>query len=284
MAMCGHDLLVGDHLAQRPEREPDDLAAIFRRVDELTGKDQAAYRMMPADQRLGTRHRFATDIHLGLILQEQLARSDRAGQFAHQRRAVERGMALRQIDRHDGRIGARLFQRRFGAFGQTDFIIIAKGRDGDAPDQLDKMTFAIEIDRTCKALRQPLDERAGVRRAFRFKSQFDQRSAGGDSAHARLQFTHPVGKIEDQRVRTRPSEMAPQRLKIGDFAQCEHAPAGAARTTGPARRGDCSVIDERAACKLSAVVHGDPPRPERRSAKSGGVETVRHAVGRNTEC
>src|SRR3546814_1859625 len=71
VSVARQPLLVLDHLSQRPQRERPDLARFLRHLDEVTGQDQPAGRVLPAHQRLGARDLLTAQMELGLILRSE---------------------------------------------------------------------------------------------------------------------------------------------------------------------------------------------------------------------
>ena len=86
------------------ERQRLDQARLLGERDELVGRDEAALRVLPAQQRLDRSHLAVGQDGLRLVVQRELALLDRAPQLAHERqpRRVVRAGAGRRRTRSRG--------------------------------------------------------------------------------------------------------------------------------------------------------------------------------------
>ena len=62
---------------QNPFVDPYDQAGFFRQMDEVNGRDQSAFGILPAHQCLGTDDMAGGYVYLRLVIDPQLVGSDR---------------------------------------------------------------------------------------------------------------------------------------------------------------------------------------------------------------
>ena len=226
--------LVLDHLTQRPQRQRADLARLFGDRNEVPGKDQPAHRMLPANQRLGRCDLLAADMHLGLVLKEHLALGHRPGQFAHQGKLVEGQIGARQIEHHHAIIDSRLFERRFGGFGEPDLVRFARWRSGDPEQHLELVTFSIEIDRAEECLAQAVDFGGRGLGRIALERDLDERATGGGDPDIGAEIGDAGGDVEHQLIGARTAQVPAKRSEIADLAQAEDPPVATVRPASAA--------------------------------------------------
>ena len=94
---------------ENPEGQRLDHSALLRRNNELHGRNDSVFRVLPADERLDSDHTAGSHIHQGLIVEEQLVLFNRLPQVRHQRQTA--GAVLIPFGSID-RIGASRLLRR----------------------------------------------------------------------------------------------------------------------------------------------------------------------------
>ncbi len=193
--------------------------------------------MLPAHQCLGAGDLLAADMHLGLILQEHLAIGDRAGKFTHQRQTIERQIGARQIEHHDLLLAARLIERRFGGLGEADIVAILARRHRHAELHLKLVRLAIEIERTGQCLAQPIDVGGAGFRGVSLEADFDQGAAGGEDSDVGKHLGDSRRDVENQRVGTRPAEVAAQSREIENLTLGQNPPIARLGTDGRSASG-----------------------------------------------
>src|SRR5690348_7553938 len=185
---------VGARLAQHPFAHRDDEAAILEDRNELSGRDDAAGGMLPAQQRLGAAWPLALQLEFRLVEEPELAALERAMQLAAQERACARTLVdLRGVEMEG--IAARLLgaiHRRVGGREQRLDIAAIGGEKRNADARGDEELVAADGDRAAELLEHFLRDDARVLRTRKIR-EHDRELVAGDArdrvarAHRRLQ-------------------------------------------------------------------------------------------------
>ena len=135
-------------LLQHPARQRTDETGFFGERDKVVGADEAAIRVHPAHQHLGTDHLAAGQHDLGLHVQPEFIVVDGTAQLAEQRQALLAALVDRRLVHH--RTVLALLgdvHRDFGA-AKNSFRVMAVLResgDTDAGTEVDGLL--VERDR-----------------------------------------------------------------------------------------------------------------------------------------
>ncbi|MNO98585.1 hypothetical protein D3C76_903330 [compost metagenome] len=118
---------------QHPEGERGDQAGVLRQLDELVRRQHAVLRMAPAHQGLGAADLVAGDLHLGLVVEQQLVAVDGAAQVAHQRQVLGAFLVQAALEYRKAGVGALgLLHGAAGAADQRFRCGAMAGVEGDA--------------------------------------------------------------------------------------------------------------------------------------------------------
>ena len=163
------------------------------------GRQDAAFGMPPADQRLGADHRVVGQPHLRLEIELEFVFREGAPQFE-----IEAAARLRLRAQHRqveaivaAAVGFRLVERKIGVGDQLVDIGAVVRRDRDAGAAADMQDMVVDLER----LGEPLEHRADQSR----RSRADRRSRAGSRRTRRRPGGRPSRGCRRLRVRRWPT-------------------------------------------------------------------------------
>ena len=155
----------GDLLQRAVEHEPGQRPgqpALLHQRQELARAEQAADRVLPAHERLDPVHRAGLEIRLRLVVDDQLARLERAVELADQREPLARVVVARgQVDLVAGAQPLGLVHRHVGALEQAERVGRVLREQGDADAGVDVQPDVGHLERALERGAQP--QRGGAR-------------------------------------------------------------------------------------------------------------------------
>ena len=152
--------------AQHPLPDLLDQAGFLGDRNEIGGRDHAAHRMPPAQQRLAAGDLVAAQVDQRLVMEFEAAFRQRGAQIALEL-AAEVGLGFhRRIEEAIGPAAGRLrgIHRKIGALEQAEQVGAVARRDRDADRGVAGELVAVAVERRSQRLIDPRDQRADVRR------------------------------------------------------------------------------------------------------------------------
>ncbi len=174
--------------------------------------------MRPSDECLHTRNFLPTEMNLRLILEEKFLIFDRSGKVTPQLRSIDRRRITSDVTRHGNVLGACVTKCFLSLLEKMHFVAVAVG-GGRAELEANHVRFAVKIERQ---LERDFDR--GQRKVERepriaFKGDLGNVTTRNNGSRLRKRPGNPRRDVDNQRVRTRFTDMSSQDREVRDLRQ-----------------------------------------------------------------